>query len=106
MPLDAALAEVRDALLDEPHLVRAVASGHRRGADVPWRRVELRPVVLKAGPRLQVVRYDERQSFTANAAWGDEAAAAVEEVVGTGFAHWHVETDERVLQLRVTKKGD
>ena len=46
-------------LLDDARLVRAVASGRRHGAEPPpWRRVELRPVDLKAGRRLQVVAHD------------------------------------------------
>ena len=106
LPLDVALGEVRDALLDESRLVRAVASGVRRGATVPWRRVELRPVSLKAGTRLQAVRYDERQAFTHNATWGAEAAEAVDELLAAPFGNWHVETSEQTLQLRVTKKGE
>ncbi|RZS87507.1 methyltransferase family protein [Motilibacter rhizosphaerae] len=106
LALDDALAEVRAALLDRGGLRRAVASGARRGTTPAWRRVEVRPVQLKAGERLQVVRYDERQAFTANAAWPEEAATAVDELTAEPFAHWHVETDQSTLQLRVTKKGD
>src|SRR3954471_8169585 len=90
--LESALATVRAALLDPDGLRRAVASGRRRGAEPPWRRVELRPVQLKAGRRLQVVRYDERQAFTANAEYGAPAAAAVDELLAEPFGNWHVET--------------
>jgi SAM-dependent methyltransferase len=100
------LAPVRAALLDGDRLVRAVASGRRRGAPAEhrWRRVELRYVDLKAGRRLQVTRYDETQAFTAN---HDQAAAAdvVDELLAAPFASWHVETVLETLQLRVTKKG-
>ncbi|NHC46914.1 SAM-dependent methyltransferase [Motilibacter aurantiacus] len=104
--LETALSTVRAALLDPVGLRRAVASGRRRGAEPQWRRVELRPVELKAGRRLQVVRYDERQAFTANADWGADAAAAVDELLAEPFGNWHVETADRTVQLRVTKKGE
>ncbi|RKS68541.1 methyltransferase family protein [Motilibacter peucedani] len=106
LPLPTALEQVREALLDDRGLVRAVASGHRRGAEQPWRRVEIRPVELKAGRRLQVVTYDERQAFTANFAPGEDAAARVGELLEHPFGNWHVETAAETLQLRVTKKGE
>ena len=56
--LDDALAQVSAAVLDDETLVRAVASGRRRGTQPQWRRVELRYVDLKAGRRLQVTAYD------------------------------------------------
>ncbi|MFI5100739.1 MAG: class I SAM-dependent methyltransferase [Actinomycetes bacterium] len=106
-PLPAALAEVRALLLDPDGLVRAVAAGRRRGSEPPpWRRVELRPVDLKAGRRLQIVAYDERQATTSNEDYGARAAAAVDLLLAEPFGNWHVETSEQTVQLRVTKKGD
>lgn len=105
-PLASALAELRPALLDPDGLVRAIASGRRRGSNVPYRRVELRPVELKAGRRLQVVAYDERQAHTRNAAYGPEAERTVDELLATPFGNWHVETTRGTVQLRVTKKGE
>lgn len=105
-PLDAALARVRDAVLDEARLVRAVGSGRRRGAQPAWRRVELRYVDLKAGRRLQLTSYDERQAHTRNVTPGDQAAEAVEALLAEPFGNWHVDTAEETLQLRVTKKRD
>ena len=109
-PLAGALARLRALLLDEEQLVRAVASGRRRGTSPRWRRAELRYVDLKAGRRLQVVTFDATQSFTANHAPGDDAGTAIDELLEVGFAHWHVETTgpegARTHQLRVTKKGE
>ncbi len=106
-PLPAALAEVRALLLDPEGLVRAVAAGRRRGSEPPpWRRVELRPVDLKAGRRLQIVAYDERQATTSNEDYGPRAEAAVDLLLAEPFGSWHVQTREETVQLRVTKKGD
>jgi hypothetical protein len=105
-PLAGALAALRDLLLDDEGLVRAVASGRRRSAEPPWRRVELRYVDLKAGRHLQVTAYDDAQAHTANHATGDPARAALDGLLELPFGNWHVETTTETLQLRVTKKGE
>jgi hypothetical protein len=92
-------------LLDAEHLVLASAGG-RAGEQAPkWRRVELRPVELKAGSRLQVVTFDERQSFTTNYSWGDEASRAVDELLAERFGHWHVAGTDDEYGYRVAKSG-
>ncbi|PSK98245.1 methyltransferase family protein [Haloactinopolyspora alba] len=103
--LPTALDSLRASLLDADRLVRAVASGRRRSATPRFRRTELRWVDLRAGRRLQVVTYDEQQSFTRNVA-ADEAGAAVDEVLAEPYGNWHIDTTDEEIQLRVTKKGD
>jgi hypothetical protein len=105
-PLPGALAELRDVILDHDTLVRAVASGRRRGAQPPWRRVELRYVDLKAGRHLQVTAYDDAQAHTSNHAAGEPARSALDELIGLPFGNWHVEATTETRQLRVTKKGE
>jgi len=102
---DSVRAEVRAALLDTGSLVRAVGAGRRRGVPLQWRRVELRPVGIKGGVRLQVTAYDDAQAHTTN---HDDAAApaAVDALLDQGFGNWHVETTSEVVQVRITKKGD
>ncbi len=105
-PLPDALARMREAILDDETLVRAVASGRRRGSQPPWRRIELRYVDLKAGRRLQVTAYDDAQAHTSNHAVGDAARTAVDDLLDQPFGNWHVDTATQTHQLRVTKKGD
>jgi len=105
--LDEALADIGRMVLDADGLVRAVAAGTRHGVDAPrWRRAELRPVDLRAGRRLQIVRYDERQAFTENVEYGPDAAVAVKELLAEPFGSWHVNNVDTTIQLRVTKKGN
>jgi SAM-dependent methyltransferase len=105
------IGTVRQAVLDADRLVRALASGRRKGQPVPRvggrevKRVEVRVVDLKAGPHLQVTSYDATQAHTANHALGEVAAAAVDELLAQPFANWHVDTTDTTLQLRITKKG-
>lgn len=109
--VDPGIQRVRAALLDADALVRALASGRRKGQPVPAvdgrevRRVELRVVDLKAGRHLQVVSYDATQAHTANHALGTAAEVAVDALLAEPFANWHVDTATETHQLRVTKKG-
>jgi hypothetical protein len=105
-PLLRALTRLRGFVLDDETLVRAVASGRRRGTQPPWRRVELRYVDLKAGRHLQVTAYDDAQAHTTNHAVGDAARAALDDLLDQPFGNWHVETSGETHQLRVTKKGE
>jgi hypothetical protein len=104
--------QLREAVVDTDHLVRAVVSGRRKGqpqpeaAGRPVRRVELRVVDLKAGRHLQVTSYDDTQAHTANHPVGAAAGEAVDALLAQPFANWHVDTTTRTLQARVTKKGE
>ena len=99
------LAELAALLLDADSLVRAVITGRQRNAVVPFRRVELRYVDLRAGRHLQIVSFDATQSHTRNAPLGSEAVRAVHEVLETPYANWHVDTTSETVQVRVSTKG-
>ncbi len=101
----AELAAVRGALLDDQALVRAVGSGRQRNTVVPFRRVEVRYVDLRAGRQLQVTSYDDTSAHTRNVPLGEPARQVVDELLSLPFANWHVTTTNETVQLRVTKKG-
>jgi SAM-dependent methyltransferase len=104
-PLAEVLVELRGLLLDAG-LVRAVASGRRhRGPAPDWRRVELRPVHLKGGQRLQEVRVDDLTAHTRNLE-DAEVATAVDDLLAAPFGNWHVVGATDTVQVRVTKKGE
>lgn len=105
-PLDDALASLRPLLLDAHGLLRAIASGRRRGATPAQVRAELRPVDLTAGRRLQIVTTDGSRPVTRNLDFGPDAEKAVDELLAEAFGSWHVETLDRIVQLRVTKRGE
>jgi SAM-dependent methyltransferase len=99
------LTELEPLLLDADSLVRAVASGRQRNTTVPFRRVEVRYVDLRAGRHLHVVSNDATQSHTRNLPVGPEAKREVEALLATPYANWHVETTTEIVQVRVSKKG-
>jgi len=103
-PVEDEAGQLLGVLTDPDQLVRAVASGRQRGADLDVRRLELRWVSIKAGLRLQVVSLDKHQAHTSNLT-PQEAPAQVEELLAMPFASWHVETPTETIQVRVTKKG-
>jgi SAM-dependent methyltransferase len=105
-PLAAALADLRTLLTDSDRLVRAVAAGRRRGVTPEVPRVELRPVRIGAGPRLQIVEQDAARPRTRNVAWGADAEAAVAELLARPYGNWHVTGTDATVQLRVTKRGE
>ncbi|MEJ7756911.1 MAG: methyltransferase [Nocardioidaceae bacterium] len=103
-PVEDEAGQLLGVLTDPDQLVRAVASGRQRGADLDVRRLELRWVSIKAGLRLQVVSLGKHQANTSNLT-PQEAPAQVEELLAMPFASWHVETPTETIQVRVTKKG-
>jgi len=103
--LPGALARVRERVLDPDGLVRALASGRRKGQRPRWRRIELRYVDLKAGRHLQITRYDDTQAHVSNHQ-DEDAAAVLDELLAEPFGNWHVESTTETIQLRVTKSGD
>ena len=109
-PLEPALGRLRPLLAAPERLVRAVGAGRRRGAQPAFARVELRPVRLKSGLRLQVTTTDGSAPVptirTANHAPGQDAERAVDALLAEPFGNWHVETRDEVIQLRVTKSGE
>jgi len=96
---------IHAALLDRSGLVRAVASGRRRGLDQPpYQRLELRYVDLKGQRHLQLTEFDERQAHTRNFV-GSEIVEAVDKLLALPYGSWHVETTTETMRLRYTKKG-
>jgi SAM-dependent methyltransferase len=69
-------------------------------------RVEIRPVALRTGTKLQIVTDDGSRPFTRNVTPGPEAAEAIDALLAEPFGNWHVETESATVQVRITKKGD
>lgn len=105
--LTEALAGLRPLLLDAGQLIRAVASGRRKGEPAPSVvKAEIRPVDLKTGLHLQIVTTDGLRPTTRNLEPHGDAPGALDRLLAEPFGSWYVETVERVVQLRVTKRGE
>lgn len=97
--------ECRALMVDARRLVSAVAGGRQRAAAAPWQRVELRPVHLNAGERLQITTFDDRQSHITNAEWGEPAEHEIAVLLAEPFRYWHIKTTDGELAFQVTKAG-
>lgn len=95
-PLAAFWDAARDARAREV-LAKLVLSAPR-GGDPTLRAVTARPVVLKGGPRLQLVYRHDTRDVTRNHP-DDEAWEALQALVPAPFHHLHLHTTERTVQL-------
>jgi SAM-dependent methyltransferase len=94
---------VRQHMLDEETFVRATFGGRRRGHAVPWRKVIVRPVLIKGKRHLQFSYIDARQDITKN--YAEQAEERLEELLLVPFKNIHVQTTEGSLQVQFTRKG-
>jgi SAM-dependent methyltransferase len=95
---------VIQAVCDEDTFVKATFSGRRRGFELPWRRVTLRPVLLRGKRYLQVSHLDEKQDTTRNYA-GRDMLRKVAELLALPFSQIHIATTEGDIQVRISRKG-
>ncbi len=95
---------VEGAILDAETFVKATFSGRRRGYDLPWRRVTVRPVAIQGIRHLQVSHLDERQDTTKNYA-GAEARDKVRELLALPFSQIAIVTTEGEIQVQISRKG-
>jgi SAM-dependent methyltransferase len=94
---------VRQHILDEETFVRATFGGRRRGHTVPWRKVIVRPVLIKEKRHLQFSYLDEKQDITKN--YAEQAEERLEELLLAPFRSIHVQTTGGSLQVQFTRKG-
>lgn len=85
-------------------LVSAVFSGQQRGQTLPWKKVTLRPVLIKNQAHIQISYFDARQDITKNYRAG-EIEAALQDLLDQPFANFHIKTTQGDWQIRITKKG-
>jgi len=97
-------ALVRDAVLDERTFLRLTMTGATRGAESPWVKVVVRPVLVRGQRRLQLSYFDEKKDTTRNFS-GDAALAKLDEALAMPFSQFHVQSTTGDLHVRITKKG-
>jgi SAM-dependent methyltransferase len=84
-------------------LVRAVASRPPSSASHGWRRAELRPVVIRGRPVVQVDYVGVKASRTVNVDPAD-LATELDGLFALGFANWVVDTEGETLTVRALKR--
>ncbi|MFI7585614.1 class I SAM-dependent methyltransferase [Spongisporangium articulatum] len=104
-PLAPALDALR-TLMTSPGLVRAVATGRRRTGVPAWSRAELRVVSSGRGDVVQEVLTAPGSAPVTRPVGPDDVSRVVDALLAEPFGSWHVQAADRVVQLRVTKRGE
>jgi SAM-dependent methyltransferase len=94
----------KEHISDETHFIRAVFSGRRHGQQQQWRKVVVRPVLIRSKRHLQISYFDEKRDITKNYA-GAEISSKLDELLALPFSQIILLTTERETQVRISKKG-
>ena len=103
MSLELAFAKATELISDQNNFVRAVLSGRRRNMQTEYERIDIRPVQLKDGLKLQLVMSEEKQDTTKNIGIDSDK---ILELLNSGYANVLVEFTTGSYSLRITKKGE
>ena len=96
------LADVVAIFDDQTRFVRAIFSGRRRNMQPDYEKIEFRPIKLKDSMKIQMICNGKTTSKTTNLDFGD---SQIQHYLASGFANFLVESTEKSLTLRYTKKG-
>ena len=103
MSLDIAFVKAAELIVDQDNFVRAVLSGRRRNMQTNYERIDIRPVQLKDGLKLQLILSEEKQNTTKNI---DVDREKILELLNSGYANVLVEFSMGSYSIRITKKGE
>ncbi len=95
---------IRDSILNDEGFVRATFSGQHRDRTVPWKKVIVRPVLVRGKKHTQFSYFDAKKDITKNYQ-GDESAEMLEQLIALEFKHVHVQTIDNNLDITITDKG-
>lgn len=95
---------LQSAILRDDNLVEASFQGPRSEADVPWKRISIRPVLIKGERYLQFAYFDGKQESAKN--FRDaQAEAELSELLALPFRSAIAVTTDRTIRLQFSKKG-
>jgi hypothetical protein len=94
------IAEACQIIRSPERFVRAVFSGVTKGIQPLYKRIDLKPILIKSQLQLQVVTHDGRVTTTKNYSFGE---FDVEELFTAGYANILVEHLDGALTLKIAK---
>jgi SAM-dependent methyltransferase len=95
---------IQEAVLDDAGFVRATFSGRQRGQTLAWKRLVVRPVMVKGTRHLQFSFFDEKQNIVKNYV-GETAVSQLNDALNLLFRNFHIITQTETIQINLTKKG-
>jgi SAM-dependent methyltransferase len=96
--------QIKQGVFDESTFVRLTLAGPVRGQLSPWRKIVVRPVLVRNRRQLQFSYFDARQDTTKNDE-GAAAAARLDEILAIPFSSVHLQTTSGDLRVQRTKSG-
>jgi hypothetical protein len=95
---------VQQSILDEETFIKAVFSGRQRGHVIPWRKVVIRPVLIKEKRHIQISYFDDKKDITKN--YSDtQVGEKLAELLVLPFKSINVQITNKSFQVQITKKG-
>ncbi len=101
---DAYLEPVRQAILDDDGFVEAIFQDARKGEQLPWLRVAVRPVLIRDAHHWQFSYFDATQDVTQNYL-RPEAGERLDELLALPFRSIRVTSTDQTLRVQFSKKG-
>ncbi len=95
---------IKDLVANETTFVRLTLEGKVRGLDAPYRKIVVRPVLIKNRRFLQFSYFTVKQDITKNYA-GAEALEKLDEALTIPYSTIRVQTTDDDLTVQITKKG-
>lgn len=96
--------QVKRLVLDEQSFVRLTVKGLSQDADVPWRQVSVRPVLIKHERYLQFSYFSQKQDITKNYR-GSDAVQKLDELLALPYSSVLVQATIEDLRVQITPKG-
>lgn len=96
--------EIRREIANDETFIEAVFKGARKGHNLPWERVVVRPVLLKNGRFFQFSYFDNQKHIAKNYA-GAEVAQKLTELLELPFRSIQVKSSRGRFLIQFSKKG-
>ncbi len=96
--------QVKRLVLDEQVFVRLTMKGLSQVADMPWRQVIVRPVLIKNERYLQFSYFSQKQDIAKNYR-GPQASQKLDEILALPFNSLLVQSTLEDLRVQITPKG-
>jgi SAM-dependent methyltransferase len=95
---------IKKRVLDEEAFVRLTLKGQLHGKELQWRKVVVRPVLIKQTRHLQFSYFDTKQDITKNYL-GNEALEKLDELLALPFSSITVQSTREDVHVQVTREG-
>lgn len=95
---------IKKRVLDEETFVRLTLKGQLHGKELQWRKVVVRPVLIKQTRHLQFSYFDIKQDITKNYQ-GNEALEKLDDLLTLPFSSITVQSTREDVHIQVTREG-